>query len=113
MDARFWPLVDVPRLCSNKLWSTQENLLLVVSNSRNRWSGQPEYAHSVAIHEAGHALFFGLGNTIPEDLYAALADEIPTLNQEIAALNNSIGALLVRLPAWQRPTSCSNSIKEN
>lgn len=31
----------------------------------------------VAIHEAGHAVFFGLGNTIPEDLFAWMDDELP------------------------------------
>ena len=61
--------------------------LLAVTNRKM----SDEQVHGVAIHEAGHALFFGLGNTIPEDLYAVLVDEIPTLNQDIAALNNSIG----------------------
>ena len=47
---RIWPLVNVARLRSFKLWSTQETPLLVVSNSRNRWSGQPEYAALGAGH---------------------------------------------------------------
>lgn len=37
----------------------------------------------VAIHEAGHAVFFGLGNTVPEDLFAWMDDELPELTEVV------------------------------
>jgi hypothetical protein len=37
----------------------------------------------VAIHEAGHAVFFGLGNTVPEDLFAWMDDELPELSEVV------------------------------
>lgn len=42
-----------------------------------------EARHQVAIHEAGHAVFFGLGNTVPEDLFAWMDDELPELNEVV------------------------------
>jgi len=35
-----------------------------------------ESRRQVALHEAGHAVFFGLGDSVPEDLYAWMDEEI-------------------------------------
>jgi len=37
----------------------------------------------IALHEAGHAVFFGLGNTVPEDLFAWMDDELPELSEVV------------------------------
>lgn len=39
----------------------------------------------VAAHEAGHAVFFGLGTRVPEDLFAFMDDEIPAA-EEVSAV---------------------------
>jgi hypothetical protein len=39
----------------------------------------PEAKKLVATHEAGHAVFFGLGDRVPEDIFAWMDDEVPSL----------------------------------
>jgi ATP-dependent Zn protease len=53
----------------------------------------PEARRQIAIHEAGHAVFFGLGESVPEDLYTWLDDEIPALDDIAAGQGHAGGAV--------------------
>lgn len=53
----------------------------------------PEARKQIAIHEAGHAVFFGLGESVPEDLYTWLDDEIPPLEDIAAGQRQAAGAV--------------------
>lgn len=77
-----WPLVvhavvaaKAPRHITHRLLSVDQ--LLAMSARRL----PPESRAQIALHEAGHAVFFGLGNCVPEDLYAWMDDEIPAVDE--------------------------------
>jgi len=53
----------------------------------------PEARKQIAMHEAGHAVFFGLGESVPEDLYTWLDDEIPPLDDIAAGQRQAAGAV--------------------
>lgn len=53
----------------------------------------PESRKQIAFHEAGHAVFFGLGSSVPEDLYTWLDDEIPPLDDFAAGQQLPAGAV--------------------
>ena len=53
----------------------------------------PEARRQIAIHEAGHAVFFGLGESVPEDLSTWLDDEIPALDDIAAGQGHAGGAV--------------------
>lgn len=89
-----WPLLlhtvvaaQAPRHFTHRLLPVDQ--LLAMSARRL----PPESRAQIALHEAGHAVFFGLGSGVPEDLYAWMDDEIPAVDDALAQQHLPAGAV--------------------
>lgn len=79
------------------VWPSVQQLLAIQEAAWNRFTGYgmtraalarykrtvgSEQKQLLALHEAGHALFFGLGNVLPEDTYAWIREDVSWNMQE-------------------------------
>jgi len=51
----------------------------------------------IAVHEAGHAVFFGLGRSFPEDLFAYVEEDIPTPDEVVQSKGVVVGGAVQTL----------------
>jgi hypothetical protein len=77
-----WPLLQhlvvaakAPRHITHRLMPVDQ--LLAMSARKLPQSAR----RHVAVHEAGHVLFFGLGDRVPHDLFAWMSDELPPMEE--------------------------------
>jgi hypothetical protein len=90
-----WPILERARVAVHAPLHITHRLMpldrLMAMSSRKL---PPQARRLVAVHEAGHALFFGLGDRVPEDLFAWMNDEIPAVDEvAVGAKVNAGGAV--------------------
>lgn len=89
-----WPLVQrlaiavqSPRYLTHRMGSVDQ---LLAMHARKL---APAARAQIAQHEAGHVVFFGLGRTVPEDLFAYMEDELPELERLQDGQSRAAGAV--------------------